>query len=269
MIGNRYRYGIAAAFAVVLAGSAFGQAIPNEAELGVADQPAKSGWHLNLGAGFAVVSTYPGAKDNKVRFVPMISLDYGDRLSVTPHGLRWTALNLGHFRAGPLLSLDYGRRESRDPALTGLGNIPISLMLGGFASYSIGPIEAVGEVREAVTHTGNGLTGRVALKYRRWIIPDTLGAQIGPVFDFADNAHTQTWFGITPDQSLASGLPVYTPHGGLTDVGLEAGINWLPTQHVLLRSYVNFRDLVGDSASSPIVQSKTETVFGLGVAYRF
>jgi len=47
---------------------------------------------------------------------------------------------------------------------------------------------------------------------------------------------------VTPDQSTASSLPVYTPHGGLRDVGLNASLTYHYTEHVFLRPFIDLSE---------------------------
>jgi len=40
-------------------------------------------------------------------------------------------------------------------------------------------------------------------------------------------------------------------------------------EHILLRTFANVKQLTGDVANSPIVQSKTQGLIGIGAAYHF
>lgn len=239
------------------------QAIPNEEEL----QPLETSG-LIVGLGAAAVPTYPGAQDYRVRPVPILAFRFGRWLEANPHTISAALVDVDGLRLGPLIGFNYGRSERRDPALTGLGNIPSSFEAGGFLKYTFGRITFSGDIRQAVTHTSNGYTAKLSLRYRYWLIPHTLEFSFGPRLDFADGAHSQAWFGISPDQSLASGLPAYTAHGGLSDAGAGLDVTYLATEHWLLRSYVEFRDLTGSVGNSPIVQSKAQTTAGMAIAYR-
>ncbi len=85
----------------------------------------------------------------------------------------------------------------------------------------------------------------------------------------ANARYAQSWFGVTPTQSFDSGLPVFTPGGGVRDFGIHASLTYFYTQHFLLRALVSAKELAGDMSNSPIVQDKRQVLFGVGLAYHF
>jgi outer membrane scaffolding protein for murein synthesis (MipA/OmpV family) len=201
--------------------------------------------------------------------VPFVSITYGQRFSLGTDGLKANVLPSGHFKAGPMLSYLGGRKESDDSAaLHGLGNIQPSLTAGAFASYEMRPFEISATIRQAVIHTGNGLQGEVGASYGLRL-SNRLIVKIGPEFTFANGTYTKTFFGVTPAQSARSGLHVFTPSGGVKDVGIQLGGNYDLSEHWLLRGIASIKELVGDAGSSPIVHSRTEVFAGFGAAYRF
>lgn len=236
---------------------------------GLAAQPQEGEWSVTLGPGLAIRPVYPGASDDKVRFVPMFLIRYGDTFFLGTGGLGMNLIRWHGFRAGPIVGYEGGRKEADDPQLYGLGDISASLTAGGFVSYDYGPWQVYGTARQAITHTGNGLTALVRLDYRAALIPGTLNFSIGPEVLLADDAANRTWFGITSDQSLQSGLPVFSPGGGLRDVGLHATLTYRLSDHILLHAFGEAKELTGDTADSPIVENKTQSLAGLGIAYHF
>ena len=231
--------------------------------------PVKGDWNATLGLGVGGEPTYLGAKDYRVSPVPLVSVEYRDLVFLGPQGIGVNVLRWGGLRAGPVIGFGFGRPESRDPHLNGLGDIPPSLTGGGFISYKAGPFKFAASVRQAMTHTENGLTGRLNIEYLQPLIPKTLVFAIGPDLDFADGQYARTWFGVTPGQSAASSLPVYTPHGGVRDVGINASLTYHYTEHVFFRPFLDLRQLVGEVSNSPIVQRKAQALIGLGAAYHF
>jgi MipA family protein len=94
-------------------------------------------------------------------------------------------------------------------------------------------------------------------------------AGIGLSVGFADRRWLQTQYGITPQQSAASGYPVYTPRAGLRDisVGVGARTEWSP--HWVVFYGANRSRLVGPAAASPIVTQRNGWGLSAGAAYRF
>lgn len=235
---------------------------------GLAGPAAPSQWSATLGAGVAGAPDYEGAGSYHARAVPLVSINYGDMFFFGPIGLGMNAINWNGFRAGPVLGYEGGRDQGDDPHLSGLGDISSSLTAGAFAVYRFGPFEISGLVRQAITHSRNGLTGLVQLDYRQAIIPG-LDLIVGPDLEIANGTHDRTWFGVSSTQSAQSGLSVYTAGGGVKDVGLHASLTYRYSEHIYLRAFGAVREFTGGVADSPIVQNKTALVIGMGAAYHF
>lgn len=236
---------------------------------GFARTPSNGDWNVTLGAGLAAVPRYPGADRDRARLVPLGDIVYRRRFFLGPAGLGASLIDADGWRAGPVLGIMPGRSETRDPQLVGLGDIQTSVSAGIFVRYRAGPFEMGGTVRQAITHTENGLSGLVHADYRVTPADDRLRLFLGPDVEFANARYNQTWFGVTPTQSLDSGLPVFTPGGGIRDVGIHANLTYRCTEHVLLRAFANLKDLTGDITNSPIVLRRTQLVSGAGLAYHF
>ena len=236
---------------------------------GLAEQPTVGDWNITLGGGVGAGPDYLGAKDYRVEVIPIASITYRDWLGLGPAGLRATLIDWNGFRAGPVIGFMGGRDQSDDSHLNGLGDIQTSLTGGIFASYRLGPFGISATARQAATHSENGFVGLLSLSYRTELIPKTLELEIGPELSFGDAQYDRTWFGVSPSQSAASGLPTFTPGGGLTDAGIQASLTYHWSDHILVRGFADIKELTGDSADSPIVQDKTQARFGMGVAYHF
>lgn len=136
---------------------------------GLGAKPSAGEWSATLGAALASVPRYPGADRRRIRLRPLFWVSY-DNLFLGPLGLGWSAINVGGFHAGPILGEEAGRRASEDPHLAGLGDISQSVTGGAFVRYRINSFEISATVRQALTHSGNGLNGLAQLDYRATII---------------------------------------------------------------------------------------------------
>lgn len=259
------------AAAALFSTTAHGQALEDLAleQQGLNQRPAAGTWNVALGAGLADRPDYPGSSHYQVRPVPLVSISYGDRLAVGPFGLGFAALDWNGLRAGPVLGIEAGRRESVDSHLNGLGDISTSVTGGAFVSYRVGVFDIYATARQAINDSGSGLSGLVQFNFRQALVPRKLEFIAGPDMEFGNREHEQTWFGVTAAQSLQSGLPVYTPGGGVNTVGIHAALTYRASEHVSWRAFTNLKDLTGQAADSPIVERRIEYVFGLGAAYHF
>ena len=257
--------------AALLAPVAYGQALQDLAveQQGLTETPARGAWSVTLGAGLADRPDYPGSSHYEVRPVPLIAIRYGDRITAGPLGLGVALVDWQGLRIGPLLGIEGGRRESVDPHLNGLGDISTSVTGGAFISYRVGLFDFYATARQAINDSGSGLDGLVQLNYRQALVPRKLYLIAGPDMEFGDKEHEQTWFGVTPTQSMQSGLPVFSPEGGVNTVGVHANLTYIASEHVIWHGFINLKDLVGQASDSPIVERRIEHVIGLGVAYHF
>lgn len=228
------------------------------------------GWSVMLGGGGVLRPKYDGADSYGLRAFPAISVSYDKGLFFAgPAGIGMTALNWHGFRAGPVLGFQYGRKEDDDIHLKGLGDIQPSLTAGMFASYSMGAFSLRGTVRQALTHQANGLYGDVSLNWAHPLIQGRLFFGASVQTSFASGSYARTYFGVSPEQSLQSGLAAYTPGGGIKDVGFNASLDYRLSRHWGLRGFAGVRQLLGDDGNSPVVLNKTQGLVGLGVGYRF
>lgn len=226
-------------------------------------------WNVTLGAGLAAVPKYPGASTERVRPVPLVSIRYGDRLFFGPLGIGLVAFRCNGFRAGPVLGFQRGRSQSDDPRLAGLGDISSSVTAGLFAGYARGPLAIYATARQAVTATGNGLSGLLQLNLRHAFVAARTFVAAGPDLEFGNDDFQRTWFGISPAQSASSGLREYTPSAGIDRIGFHADLTYHASKHIVWRAFARISDVTGNAAQSPIVERRAQVVIGAGVAYHF
>jgi outer membrane scaffolding protein for murein synthesis (MipA/OmpV family) len=89
----------------------------------------------------------------------------------------------------------------------------------------------------------------------------------GPSFTFADRLHMQTLFGVSTDQSLASGYPDYLTHSGAESAGFGFGATRFLGRHWLLHLDLAANRLLGCAARSPITQRTSQNTGVLAAAY--
>lgn len=234
------------------------------------DGSEKGPWDITLGGGIGMKPTYEGAKDYKATPLPFITIRYEELLFLSGEGVGVNVLSLGHFRAGLTAGYEAGRAQNDDSHLHGLGHIDDSLIGGAFAAYALGSYEFTAQVRQALTATRNGLQASFGGTYGLRV-DDRLHLRFGPSVTIADREYMQTWFGITPTQAVNSSthLSAYAPSGGVKDVAFRLTSVYDITKHWKLDGVAEAKELVDDAGNSPIVQSKTQGLLGLGVAYHF
>jgi MipA family protein len=230
-----------------------------------------------LGAAVRTRPAYDGSLSQKTDLIPVIRY-YGQPLfarttqGILEGGLHWE-LGSG-IAAGLQLSYDEGRKSSESAFLTEhnfTDNVDPSASLGAHLEWDtkLGPVPL-------------GLL----VRYRRSIESDrgTLvdlrlnvglygkgGATLVLFTDatWGDSKSNGTFYGVTPEQSAASGFPAYQPGSGLRYVSLGLIGGYDLSRHWTLVASVQQRWLQGDVAQSPLADCRQNTYANAGIAYRF
>lgn len=230
--------------------------------------------------------TYEGDDDYRLSVVPNIQIAYGERFFASVQGgVGYRVVNQPSLRMGPMLKVQFPRQDDGDQPLAitgddssdlvGLGDVDASAELGGFVEYDIGTVTLGLEARQAVT----GHKGFVADLSARWsgrtqVLGKNAFWSAGPRARIVDDNYNAAYFGVTPTQSLASGLGSYQARGGIHSYGVSMNLvipltsdrRWVA---VLIGGYDR---LEGDAAASPLVQQRgdaNQASAGLFVSRQF
>jgi MipA family protein len=229
-------------------------------------------WNVSLGLGVGVAPAFLGSKRGAVSFRPIVSIGRG-------LGSRWLSVaddNIGigliegdNWRAGVAGKLLWERRASDHSELRGLGNVRFGGEIGGFAEfYPVPWLRARGEIRQGL-FAHDALMGDIKLDAftrlgERWIV------SAGPRMAFAGRDFTQTYLGVTAQQSLASGLPAYKAGHGLLSYGAAAQVTYQWTPRLETSAFVQATRLAGDAADSPLVKRRgSPNQFSAGTSLRW
>jgi len=253
--------------AVVLAGLAVLGSLPAHA----ADP---NGWTVSLGIKAGVLPDYEGS--NKYVFRPLPLFDIrpagtAPRFKSPRESIGLGLYEQGPFRAGIAGKLRFPRKASDDADLRGLGDVDWGVEAGGFLDYWMFDwLRAHGELRQGFG-AHHGLVSDILVD-AVWRPMPMLTLSGGPRMTLQSKKAVEPYFDISPAQSAASGLPVYSTSGGITSWGAggQARYDWSPQWSTYL--YVEYQRLVGDVGNAPIVAmrgSRDQFEGGLGVTYSF
>lgn len=267
------RLGLISLFALTLAAPAV--AADMGAPAPVQWGPAGTAWSgtdvlVDLGGGAQVVPRFEGSKRYDV-----VAWPFGQaRLLVNPFtGERnspdW--FDDRGFGITPAFRYVPDRKGGADLGLPGLGNVKTAVELGARVGYRFPNVEVFVEGRQGV----GGHQGFLADLGVDILMRPTARTEItvGPRVSFATSDYMQTYFGVTPTQSAATGLAAYNIKGGLRSAGVAAtGAYWL-TDRWAIRSTASWTRLLGDIPDSPIMGLTNSEVnqftASLGLSYRF
>jgi len=222
--------------------------------------------NIRLGLGPSISPHYEGDDQYKISPIPAISLRYQDLVEVNNNEVRIIAFNRllnadtgnvgsGFLRIGPTVSVDFGRDEDESPDLTGLGSVGTSFEMGAFVAYTQGRMRLRARARHDVISGHGGGTVRLDAAYTVFqAAPVALGVNVTSTWATGD--YMRSYFGVTPGQSAASGLPVYTPGSGFKDVGAELSANYIFASQWAVVTNVGYKRLMGGAADSPLVRQR-------------
>lgn len=231
-------------------------------------------WDITIGAQGRVLPTFEGADKTTFSLAPIFSISPSggpNRFRSAEEGPSITLFETNGWRGGVTGRFVRARDMSDDRrALNGLGDTSFSVEPGLFIEYY--PFEflrARAEIRRGFGGH-DGFVGDLGLDVVNRFGPVTLA--VGPRLSLADKEFSQEFFGVNAAQSLASGLPVYSPEGGVRSYGAIANLAWKATDQITLNSFARYDRLAGDIASSPLVKSRGDAnqfSAGLGLSYTF
>ncbi len=245
-----------------------------------------------VGLGAAVLPDYEGSDDYSFSPVPAATgrvsgfnfLLAGNRLSVDliPDGIGPT----WDFQAGPIAVVNLNRSSTKgidDAQVRALGKVDTAIELGGYVG-----IGKTGVLTSQFDRLSLSVSYRkdVAGGHKSTVLAPTLNyvtplstKAIAGLFvsgERVGEGYADSYFSITPAQSLSSGLPVYNARGGWKNwtLGALAGHSLTGDLRSGLQLFgtVVYRRLLNDFADSPIVAgngSSSQWLGAVGVAYSF
>lgn len=250
---------------------------------------------LTIGAGAAVIPSYDGSDDYRV--LPIVQAR--GKVHDIAFWTRGTALYVDaiadptgagiDMEAGPVVNVRLdrtSRKGIRDAAVRLLGKRDVAVEVGGFVGIGkTGVITSAYDnlsARVAVTRDVAGAHGGTVITPTiEYFTPLSMTSFVGlgVSADYVGRKYGRTYFDITPDESLASGLAAYDRAGRGSgfrrmSVNLSAGksLSGDLRQGWAIFGVAGYARLLGKYADSPIVAdagSRNQLVGAIGIGYTF
>lgn len=195
-----------------------------------------------------------------------------DPVFETPdEGFGPTLIDANGFRFGPAVKFQQGRDEG--DAIPGIGDVGGTIEAGAFAEAYLAPgFRMRGEVRKGFGGH-KGVVADVGADLIMGSTIDPLHFSIGPRVRFANARYVRAFYGVNPNQSALSGLPVHGVNGGLHSAGALASAKYRFNNSWGIEAYSRYDRLLGDAADSPLVRSsvgsRNQFEAGIGLIYSF
>lgn len=218
--------------------------------------------------GVALVSTprYQGSDRSRLVVAPVVELRYGRFFANPRKGIGYQLVKTHRLTVSASTTYVRGYRQADAPV--GIGRL----------SSGVGARIAVDYKRHGVRLSlgatkvlSGGVTGALVDGSIAVPIPLSKRLVLMPAVSatWADRSYNDRYFGITGAQSLASGLPVFHPGGGVKDTTASLGLVYHLNDHLNLSATGAVSDLMGDARNSPIVRNRTQTSAVVSLTYRF
>jgi outer membrane scaffolding protein for murein synthesis (MipA/OmpV family) len=237
-------------------------------------QPDLPTFRTVLGAAADVAPLYDGANEYRTKGGPVINIHYKDIAFLsTGEGLGYNFLRGDHYQFGVAMAYDLGRKERDDLTnLHGMGDIgvaPVAKIYGSAVLSKKFPLILRVDARQYI----GGAEGAVGDAGVYMPLPGSSKTFVmfaGPSITLATHHYLQTVYGVSPEQSLNSGHPVYEiPHAGTATVGVGFSATKFVTSHWLLNIDAAVSQIRGSAAQSPIVESRTQKTLAFSVDYQW
>jgi MipA family protein len=234
-----------------------------------ADGPMTRDFEMLLGLGAAYGAAYLGSDERKTRVLPLIAARWRNGWFAGTTGIGYR-FDLGPaFSAGVRLGFDRGRDEDDADALRGMGDIDTRPEIGGFVSYRLLPMLAVGSsLRYGSGNDRNGLFGDVSVRANA-PLSSSVRLVASATATFANAKAMRSQFGVDALQASRTSYALYTPDSGLRDVALQLGGMVSLGNDWLLFLGVNGRRLMGDAVDSPLTRDRNAAGALATLAFRF
>lgn len=235
---------------------------------GPSDGPDVSddGDHIMVGIGGLYAPSYQGADDYRFQPLPMVDVKWGRFFVNLQDGIGANLVDSDHVTVGGGLVPVGGYRAKDAP--DGIGKLSLGLGGRGFVKLRQGGFEATLGATKIITGNTEGVIADASLAYpiaasdRLTLIP-SIGTTWG------NRKHNNRYFGVTPRQSAASGLPQYRVGSGLVDAKAEMAVVYRLTDRIGVMAMGGVSSLLGDAKDSPIVYHKTRPYGVFAVTYSF
>lgn len=230
-------------------------------------------WTVLLGGGIGIRPTFEGSDKYRVSPLPFFSVVWRDMISLDATGLnaywRHEGLQIG---AGITYNLGRTTDDSffggGDSRLAGMGDVPVTVGIRGFANYRLGPVLLGTSITKFFVEGNDGLLidAGIGIPYR---ITDRLTVSGRISATWADGNYMRNFFGVTAAQSVASGYAAYEATSGFKDVNVSLGLQYLITKQWLASANVRFTQFLSSAKDSPLSFADRSVAGMMMIGYRF
>ncbi len=214
---------------------------------------------MTVRGGITVSPSYFGSDDYRLGPDAAVRFDFVH----LPGGFEWGSAGPG--AAGTRSGWDIRGSAryvgGRDTGIAGLDDVDTTFEAGFGLGYEQRNYRVFTDVRYGVVGT-NAWTGEIGADGIARPL-DGLVVSFGPRLAFGDDRFASTYFGVTPTEAAASGLPAYSAEGGLYSAGVEVGARYMVGTRWGVEGAASWNRLVNSAGDSPIPKAGSEDQYQL------
>jgi len=225
-----------------------------------------------LGLAAELQPAYDGSRAYRVEGGPDFNFYYRDKFFIsTGDGIGYNVLRGDHYQVGVAMAYDLGRKVSQDYAnLHGMGDIqaaPVGKLFGTVVLAKKFPLILRVDARQYIGGD-QGAVGDISVYTPLPGSSRTFVMFAGPSVTLATHHYMQVLYGVTPQQSAASGHPVYDiVHDGTAAAGVGFSATKFLGEHWLLNLDGAIDEIRGTARRSPIVEKPDQHIVVLSLNY--
>jgi outer membrane scaffolding protein for murein synthesis (MipA/OmpV family) len=235
-------------------------------------EPRLPRWRTVIGLASEVQPVYSGARAYRLTGGPDVLIYYRDVAFIsTGEGVGYNFLRGEHYQFGLAMTYDLGRKEKDDlTTLRGMGDIspaPVAKLYGSVVLSKKFPLILRVDARQFIEGAG-GAVGDAAVytplpgSSRRFVM------FAGPSITLADHHYLQSLYGVSAQQSRASGRSEFLiTHNSTASAGVGFSATTFIGKHWLINLEAAISQLRGDAAYSPIIERRTQRAIVLSIQY--
>ena len=235
-------------------------------------QAPKKDWSIMLGGGTFLSPDYEGSDNVEVQGFPFLDVSWRKRFFLNfQQGLGVNIIQNKNLTFGTSIGYYGSREEDDNESLRGLGDVDGGVDGRVFVFVPVGPISLTSMYRRDLSGNHDGAIFSVGALFFKPVTPK-LRVNLQGRLNFASENFMNTYFDINLSQASRSSMTVYDADAGIKDISAFNILIYSFTRHWNVVSFMAFSRLLGDAATSPIVEERgtaNQFRFGLGLSYRF
>ncbi len=233
--------------------------------LGAQAGAQEADWTGSIGLGARVAPLYEGSEETETTAAPLLSLNYG-RVALAGRELSVTAFRTEGFSLAVTAGYD-GGRDSEDLSFDGMSDIEDSARLGLRAGLRSGGTRFTAEAWRYLDETEGA---QVSLGLGQTVpVSSRLILNAGISASWASEDYMEGYFGITPEQALSTGQPIYGLDAGFRAVSLDLRSAYALSKNLHLITSVTVSRYGDEVQDSVLVEDGTPISGAVFLAYRF